>query len=220
MVTQIAPAWQFRLMRRFPRMPFAVPAEVFFQGTVFTAQSQNLSLGGMLLQGTCDFPMLAPLQVCFPLPTGVSILAAARVVHCRPAVRVGVEFLNLESATLDALRQAIKTEQSGLRRSIRIPERLYLYLQWEQDGTPVQRTAETILLSRHGCLLLSSGAPRSNALLTIRWPDTGAVTSARVVSKEEYIDGMFKMALVFTEDANFWGIDFAAEETKLTSLMG
>ena len=217
MVAPIVPAWQFRLMRRFPRMPFAVPVEVFFQGTVFTAQSLNLSLGGMLLQGTCDLPMLTQLHVCFPLPTGASIVAAARVVHCRPDVRVGVEFINLESATLDALRHSIKTEQSGQRRSIRIPERLYLYLQWEEDGTPMQRIAETVLLSRHGCLLLTDAVPRANALLRIRWLDTGAVTSARVVSKEKYIDGMFTIALAFTEDANFWGIDFAAEESKLTS---
>jgi len=193
--------------------------EVFSQRKVFTAQSQNLSLGGMLLEGSCDLSLLAQLHLRFPLPTGVSIVVAARVVHCRPGVRVGVEFMNLESATLDALRQSIQTEQSGQRRSIRIPERLYLYLQWEQDGTPMQRKAETVLLSWHGCLLLTDAAPGSNALLTIHWPDTGAVTSARVVSKEEDTDGMFKMALAFIDDANFWEIDFAAEGTKLHCLI-
>ncbi len=115
--------------------------EVFSQRNVFTAQSQNLSLGGMLLEGSCDLSLLA------------------------------------------------------------------------------QRKAETVLLSWHGCLLLTDAAPGSNALLTIHWPDTGAVTSARVVSKEEDTDGMFKMALAFIDDANFWGIDFAAEGTKLHCLI-
>ena len=221
MVAKIIPAWQFRLIRRFPRMPFVIPVEVFSAGKVFTAQSQNLSLGGMLLERTCDLPRSERLLLRFPLRTGPSIIVVARVVHCRPGVRAGLEFINLESATRDALRQSITTEQSGQRRSIRIPQRLYLYLQWERDGILVRQKAETVLLSRHGCLLLTAAEPPSNhARVTILWPDAGAEISARVVSAERDMEDMFKIALEFAEDADFWGINFASERTDPTWLMG
>jgi hypothetical protein len=129
-------------------------------------------------------------------------------------MHAGIEFTNLASATRDALRESIKTKQTGQRRSIRIPERLFVHLQWNEDGTFMEQPAQTVLLSRHGCLLLCKTAPHPNTQLLIRWPEVGTGVSARVVSRQQDSDGLFKTALEFAKDANFWGIDFAAVKTK------
>lgn len=219
MLARTVPAWEFELVRKFPRIWFVAPVEVLFETTVFAAESRNLSLGGMLLEVSCDLPPSTRVHVHFPLPTGVSVVAAARVVHCRPGMQIGIEFTNLASTIRDALCEAIKAKQTGQRRSIRIPERLFVHLQWDEDGGPMEQTAQTVLLSRHGCLLLSKTAPPPNAQLLIHWPDLGTGASARVVSRQHDLDGLFKTALEFAEDTNFWGIDFEAEKTRIPCQM-
>jgi len=214
MLARTVPAWEFSYVRKFPRIRFVAPVEILLERKVFTAQSQSLSVGGMLLEATCDLPTSTRVHVHFPLPTGVAVIAAARVVYCRPGMHIGIEFTNLASAMRDALHESIKAKQTGQRRSIRIPERLFVDLQWDEDGTPMEQTAQTVLLSKHGCLLLSKTAPHPNARLLIRWPEVGTGTSARVVSRQHDLDGLFKTALEFAEDSNFWGIDFEAEITR------
>jgi hypothetical protein len=38
--------------------------------------------------------------------------------------------------------------------------------------------------------------------------------TARVVSRQQDPDGLFKVALEFVEDTNFWGIDFESGARK------
>jgi len=214
MLALTVPAWEFSFIRKSPRIRFVVPVEVLFERSVFTAQSQSLSVGGMLLEATCDLAPSTTVRVHFLLPTGFPVIAAAQVVYCRPGMHIGIEFTNLDSATQDALRESVNPKQTGQRRSIRIPERFFVELQWDEDGTPMEETAQTVLLSQHGCLLLSKTAPYPNARLQIRWPEMGTATSARVVSRQPGLDGLFKTALEFAEDTKFWGIDFEAEKTR------
>jgi hypothetical protein len=214
MVAQTVPAWQFDLMRKFPRIGFVTPVEALVEGAVINAQSRNLSVGGMLLDANCNLPPGARLHVHFQLSTGDAVVAAARVVHCRPGVRMGIEFTNLASATREAVAHATQIEPCFERRSIRIPERLFVSLQWNQDGTTMEQPAQTVLLSLHGCLLLSETAPQPNAPLLICWREGEIRAAARVVSRQQDPDGLFKVALEFVDDTNFWGIDFESGARK------
>jgi PilZ domain len=215
MPARSVPAWEFNFIRKSPRMRFIASVEILFDKTVFAATSHSLSVGGMLLETSLDLPLSTKLHVHFPLPNGIPVLAEARVIYCRPGAHIGIEFMNLANSTRDELRDAIKARQTGRRRSIRIPERFFVHLQWDEEGAVIEQTAQTVLLSRHGCLLLTKAAPEPSTQLLLRWPEAGTDATARVVSRQPDLDGLFKTAVEFAEDSNFWGIDFEAEKAKL-----
>jgi hypothetical protein len=174
----------------------------------FRATIRNLSAGGMLVDADCTLPPQASLCVSFQLPTGLPIRALARVIHCRPGARLGIEFTHMGNADWNALGKAIEIKESYQRRSIRIPERLIVELYWKQGCTPVRQPAQTILLSRHGCLLISEASPPPKTSLVIWCVERRIGAAARVVSCEQGSEGLAMVALEFARDANFWGIDF------------
>lgn len=202
------PSWQLKFLRRFPRIALAVPVEVLCSDVLVLGTSRNLSAGGMLLDTSCQLPPQTPVCVSFQLPTGLPIRALARVVHCRPGQRVGIEFTHMGNADWNALNKAIEVKESFHRRSIRIPERLMVELHWREKDRAVQGPAQTILLSRHGCLLQSQMAPPPKTGLVIWCIERHMGSAARVISCEQDPEGLAIVALEFTCDANFWGIDF------------
>jgi hypothetical protein len=162
----------------------------------------------MLLEADCCFLPQTPLCVSFQLPTGLPIKALARVIHCRPGQRLGIEFTHMGNADWNALGTAIEIKESYHRRSIRIPERLMVELHWKQGSIPIRQSAQTILLSRHGCLVQSEMAPPPKISLIIWCLERRMGAAARVVSCEQDGQGLAMVALEFARDANFWGIDF------------
>ena len=205
-------SWERDLIRRFPRVEFISRVQVPVGDEVFTARSRNISLGGMMLESDCDFPPGTELRVCFELSPGRPMNPRARVIHCRPGVRFGVEFTDLEEYELKALQDFIQVDESHRRRSIRLPERLFVNLYWTEGGRVSDSPAETILLSKHGCLLLSRKAPPMNSPLTLWWTEKKAGTDAHIVWRREGLDGWVTAALEFGADTNFWGIDFEPEK--------
>lgn len=212
MVARKYPAWESALLRKHPRMGFVAPVEFLYDGTVLVGKSRNLSLGGMLLETPCTLPLHAKIFLHFQLGTGVPVIAAARIVHSRPGVRVGLEFTRMDNLTRAALAQALQIKASFERRSIRIPERLMVRLLWDEAGRFVDQCAQTILLSRHGCLLAAQAAPAPASRLVIFCPDRRIGVPARVVSREQDEDGLFTVALEFISNVNLWGIDFEPED--------
>jgi hypothetical protein len=207
-VGRAVPAWQLKFLRRFPRIAFASAVEIVCGDASYQGTSRNLSTGGMLLDLDCHLPPQTPLCVSFQLPTGAPVKALARVVHCRPGKRLGIEFTHMGNADWNALGKAIEIKESYQRRSIRIPERLMVELHWHQGLHAFHQPAQTILLSRHGCLLLSETAPPPKVSLVIWCVERRMGAAARVVSCEQDTEGLAMVALEFARDANFWGIDF------------
>jgi hypothetical protein len=215
MVARKIPDWELTLIRKSPRMAFVAPVEVLCRGESFTARSRNLSVGGMGIESDRGLLPQAQLHVYFELPTGEPIIAAARVIHCRPGRSLGVEFTNMPRIMWHALARATEIKQNYERRSIRIPERLFVRLYWQQDSVVVEKTAQTVLLSRHGCLLRSPAAPPPNTQLVIFCPDRRIGAPARVVFRQlDNDDGLFTVGLEFVRDINFWGIDFSPQAWK------
>jgi PilZ domain len=210
----VARAWRLRVVRKFPRMGFIAPVEVLYRGETFTAKSHNLSVGGMLLDANGAFLPGAELRVQFLLPTGFELRAKARVVYCRAGKRVAVEFTQMETAHWHALDEAIQIHGSGVRRRLRTSERLFVRVYWHEGNTVVVAPAETTLLSRYGCLLLSEQAPPPNTCLIIWCPQVRVGVSARVVSRRQNPDGLFTVALDFARDANVWSMDVEAEDWR------
>lgn len=217
MAARAVPAWQLKLLRRFPRIAFAAPIEVVCGDEIFQGTSRNLSAGGMLLDAPCCLLPQATVCVTFQLPTGLPVKAVARVVHSRPGQRLGIEFTHMGNADWNALAKAIEIKESYQRRSIRIPERLMVDLHWQEGCTAVHQAAQTILLSRHGCLLLSEMAPPPKSSLIIWCVERRLGAAARVVSCERDAEGLAMVALEFIRDANFWGIDFEPGQWKHTA---
>src|SRR5690349_17559831 len=155
MVARTVPAWQLKLLRRFPRIGFIAPVEIFCGNETFRGKSRNLSLGGMLLDADCNIQPRTQVYVSFQLPTGWPIKSVARVVHARSGKHLGIEFTHMGNADWNALGKSIDFKEFYQRRSIRIPERLFVNLHWNHERAPVHQSAQTVLLSRHGCLLLS-----------------------------------------------------------------
>jgi len=211
LVARTVPGWQFKLLRRFPRVGFIAPVEIFCGDVRVQGKSRNLSRGGMLLDADCHIPPQTQVYVSFHLPTGRAIKSVARVVHCRAGKRLGIEFTHMGNSDWNAVAKSTEIKESYPRRSIRIPERLFVDLHWNQSA-PVHYLAQTILLSRHGCLLLSQAAPPPGTSLVIWCPDRRIGAAARVVSCEQDYGGLFMLALEFARDANFWGIDFEPQD--------
>lgn len=211
MAARGAPSWERNLIRKFPRIDFVAPVQIPCGSEVLSARSRNLSLGGMLLEAECNFPPGAELRVCFELAAGKPMNPRARVVHCRPGERLGVEFIGLEEYERTALREFIRVDEIHQRRGIRLPERLFVRLYWSAAGRVLDVPAETILLSRHGCMLLSQTLPPPSAALTLWWPDKQAGTDAKIVWRRDEPNGWITAALEFGRDSNFWGINFEAD---------
>jgi hypothetical protein len=206
------PSWQLQLLRRFPRISFAAPVEILCEERTIRGTSRNLSTGGMLLDADCQLRPQTPLWVSFELPTGSAVKASARVVHCRAGQRLGIEFTQMGNADWNALGKAIEIKENYQRRSIRIPERVMVELYWRKGDVSVCQPGQTILLSRHGCLLVSEAAPPPQTSLVIWCLDRHLGAAARVVSCERDSEGLTMVALEFARDANFWGIDFEPVE--------
>lgn len=210
MAARAIPAWQLKLLRRFPRIAFSAPVEIVCGDERFHGTCRNLSTGGMSVLIDAKHHLLpqTPLGVAFDLPTGMGIRALARVIHCRPGERLGIEFTHMGNSDWNALSKSIEIKESFQRRSIRIPERMMVELHWHQEGNAIHQPAQTILLSRHGCLLLSEAAPPAQRSLVIWCAERRLGAAARVVSCQEDSEGVAMVALEFHRDANFWGIDF------------
>jgi hypothetical protein len=172
------------------------------------AKIRNISLGGMLLESDLSLNPGARVRVCFQLPDGRAMNPHARVVHCRSSVRLGIEFTELEEYERTALSNFIQVEESAKRRSIRLPLRLYLRLGWGDAEGMREESAESILVSRHGCLILTRDAPEPNGRLLLFWPEKNAHTEARVVWRRKESEEWFLLALEFCMGADFWGINF------------
>ncbi len=212
MMMRAIPAWQLKLMRRFPRIAFVTPVDIACGDDHFQGKSLNLSAGGMLVETECQVLPRTQLYVSFQLPTGSPVKSVARVVHCRPGRYLGVEFTRMGNADWNALGKSIEIKESYQRRSIRIPERLMVELYWNHQSLAVHQMAQTILLSRHGCLLLCQSSPPAESRLVIWCPERRIGASARVVSCEQNLEGLAIVALEFARDANFWGIDFEPQD--------
>lgn len=139
--------------------------------------------------------------------TGVVELPA-QVVHSRRGEYFGVQWTELPAVVQDVLTERTKVEAVAKRRSERVPQRLFVELKWRDGDEERTESAETVLISTYGCLLLVRAAFNVGETVQLVWREKTQSTAARVAYVEPTIDGgMTKVALEFkTEDV--WGQEF------------
>ncbi len=99
------------------------------------------------------------------------------------------------------------------RRSARIPRRLKVLLRWRDlAGNPKEEPAETLNLSRHGCMVACRSPHRLGEEVSINWPEAKREARARIVWREMGgPDVPVRLGLEFADVEEFWGIEFPAD---------
>jgi PilZ domain-containing protein len=101
-------------------------------------------------------------------------------------------------------------DKADRRRGRRIAMRLPLMLHWrEPQGTWKEVPAETVVLSRHGCLLTCAARIKLSDEVMVWWMENMRYIGARVVFRKVSGDDAVEIALEFLNDDDFWNMDFS-----------
>lgn len=106
-----------------------------------------------------------------------------------------------------------------LRRSARLPLRFPVTLRWEDlEGSEREEIADTLLVSRHGGLLVSSTSfkPGDNAFLW--WLERRKGAAIRFVTREQSgTHTLIELGFEFADAENFWEIEFPPDDRDSSS---
>ena len=197
--------------RQYPRVPFVTAVELETPTSVAYGFSENISLGGMLIRSEATLEPGTPALASFILRDVGRMQIESRIVHCRPRVRTGIQFVGLTEQQRGLIANVAQPKIATARRSVRIPVRLFLELSWIDRGQLIEALAETVLISRHGCLVLSNAPVQVGSSISLRWQEVGIAARARIVSRQDLPGDMPRIAMEFTDTDSFWGTYFTAE---------
>lgn len=209
----------WRARRRYARAPIdGTPVEIHTKSTVgrpVIGRIDNLSVGGVLAACRETFDVSTELAMLFHLPTGFPIHAFGRVIYAMPERHFGVAFLDLDREARLQVEEFIQKVLGYTRRSSRVPYRTHLTIRSSEgagsDGEP--ESADTVLVSRNGGLLVSRATYNEGQKIYLWSPAEQRGTHARVVFHRLWIaDGLVELGFEFLTDENFWAIDFPDEQ--------
>jgi hypothetical protein len=225
--------------RKAPRVPVLTQVET--QGELATAlgRSRDISVGGLQIETPETFTEGAVVIVRFFLPGQPRpIETAGRVVRVASGKSMGICFMGLrrvdeerivayiqqmEQVDAKQLSFASRPSSAQERRSVRIPRRMSLVLNWQdEEGRPQQEAAETQLLSQHGAMVMSFTELQPGQILRLAVPDSGKQGVSRVVwVRSAQLPGRVEIGLEVLGAEDFWGVEFppprpasAAPETQ------
>src|SRR5579859_1468128 len=223
---EVNPIWQcLRLMKRNSaanekmefrksgRLDLATPVEIREGASRTMGLTKNVSIGGLLLECCLDFQSGSRLDVLFNLPTGLSVRARCSVVHLQPEARVGLRFLGLEAACHEMLEEFIREMTLHMRQwqHKAIVKRLYIVVMGCKSGAAQEELAETILLSRHGGVLVCRARFKAGQKIFLWSPDRRQGAYARIVSHRlRDTSGLVELGFEFQDTHDLWGIDLLA----------
>ena len=205
-----------RIPRRFPRVALVTPVEVHHAAELLMGSTQSVGAGGLNLQCNASLQPGEELWVRFNLPTGHSV-------HARAVVRLplgsggfGLEFTGLQEADHAALLSFCRKILGYQRRSERLARRFHVTV-WRahEDRQQTEQLAETVLVSRHGGLLVCRAPFHVGETVCICRPQALRTAKARIVDrKESGHGGPVEIAFEFLDTSDFWDIDFGSESGK------
>ena len=172
---------------------------------------ENLSIGGALLSCRERFDLETELAMLFELPNGPQIRAFGRVVYVAPAQQFGVSFLDLDADAQRNLEQFTNKAVGHLRRSNRVPHRSRLTVKWvEADGRSHEQSADSVLVSKNGGLLVCRTAYQEGQELYLWSPERQRGVRVRVIFQQTWDkSGLTEVGFEFLDDVDFWQMDFA-----------
>jgi hypothetical protein len=101
-----------------------------------------------------------------------------------------------------------------LRRSPRKSASIPVRISSEKIGGAWEENTETVLLSRHGAMVLCKHAAKAGDTIHLKREDTGEETDARVAWQRVSMNDEVRVGVEFLACENFWGLDWAlVEET-------
>jgi PilZ domain-containing protein len=204
------PAWHQVCRRASTRVRFATPVRIESRGRSLDGESVNVSLGGMLIASK-DHPFrpLEKVLLTFEIERGFFAELPAQVIHARKGEYFGVRWLDLPMEYAQILTRRTTVPAIAHRRSERLAQRFFLELKWQHNSQQIVEPAETVLISKHGCLLLTRSDIAVGSHVQLSWRERMLTATARVAYSEPTLDGdLNKVALEFETANELWGQDF------------
>lgn len=200
----------YTTQRRFPRVPLAIPVEIWSGARNFEGETENISAGGILLRCQQTFKHGAQMKILFNVPAGFSIHTSCAVVHTLPESRMGLQFLDLSDGSRAELSEFIIKLQAYARRGSRIAKRLTVTLRSLKSDDCQEELAETIMLSRYGGLLVCRSNFCEGEEAFLRWPKGKRGANARIVYRRPGgPSGLLELGFEFKDHPeNFWDLEF------------
>lgn len=219
---QYSPARSVNIGRRHPRIPLAARVENVAGGKALTGRTVDLSLGGILVLSNETLDANSTVQVRFDLPDGRRLDLPGEVVHTTPGVRMGIKFLTLNPDDEKAIAEYTERVKPYKRRSSRLLRQFKLSLRWQDwDGSWREEPAETVLVSVHGGMVITSAKLKPGQDATVFWPEAGRKIEARVVFRQLCgPQGLAELGFEFVSKENFWGLQFPAYSPLWDMLAG
>ncbi len=210
--SRLADPWRTR--RRYCRVPTATPVEIYTKRTVgppLLGQIENLSVGGALASCSEAFEVNTDVAMLFQLPPNTRIRAFGRVIYAVPRRKFGVAFVDLDQDARRQVEEFTRKQLGHARRSSRVPYRVRVIVRCGNDGS--SETADTVLVSRNGGLLVCHGTYQEGQEIHLWSPEKNRSAKARVVFQHAWVaGGLVELGFEFIEPENFWPIDFIKED--------
>ncbi len=208
---------QWHIARKYPRVPISTTVEIHARqtkGTPIIGNVETVSVGGMLASCRALFDPSAEVALLFSLPNGHAVRAFGRVKYVVPGKKYGIQFTDLDSASLVQLELFTQQMLGYNRRSGRIPYRVHVRIRpSEQPGG--EEPAMTVLASRNGGLLVCRTPYQKDHEFYLQWPERETGAKARVVFQQVWEeDHLVELGFEFLDTENFWELDFPGEFSK------
>jgi PilZ domain len=201
------PAQPFVPTRAYPRLNFATPLVIEYQGRSYMGTTEDIAIGG--LGAHCDTPPpnLSELELMFNLPTGSSVRTRGIVRYVLPN-RFGVQFTGLPAEARQVLEEYTRKVLGYVRRSGRIAKRIHVTLRSTTIPNAAEELGETVILSRNGGRLVCRARFKIGEELRLYWPERHRDAEIRVIFRQLCGTGdLTDLGFEFVHDQNFWGLE-------------
>jgi hypothetical protein len=208
------PVWQNVCRRSSTRVRFHTEVRIESRGQLLEGESVNVSLGGMLIKCK-DHPFRSQDRMLLTFEIEPSFFAElpAQVVHARKGEYFGIRWLDLPIEYAQILTRRTTVPAIAERRSERLAQRFFLELKWNDGAINRVEPAETVLISKYGCLLLTRSSIANGHPVHLTWREKGLTASSHVAYTEPTITGdLNKIALEFDTANDLWGGDFPFDQ--------
>jgi hypothetical protein len=207
----VGPTWQ--APRRYPRFPLQTKVELRVENQILMATTDNVSAGGLLVECDPVLPRGTEIQLRFSLPNGFYVETPARVAHAKSGYGMGLEMLGLTREAREEISELARRIIGYTRRGARLPRQFNVMMQKSaQKGDVEGEMAQTILISRHGGLLVTRARFKADEAIYLWSPAHKKGSFATIVFRNiRGIDGLAEIGFRFNGDENFWGVDFPEE---------
>ena len=204
------PAWHQVCRRASTRVRFDTTVRIEGGGHSCEGHTVNVSLGGMMV--ACKNHTFHPLEhvlLTFEIEKGFFAELPGQIVHARRGEYFGVRWLDLPVEYAQILTRRTTLPSMEHRRSDRLAQRFFLELNWNDGLRDRVEPAETVLISKHGCLLLTRSDIPVGQHIQLAWRERRLSATARVAYSEPTLDGdLNKIALEFETANELWGQTF------------